>query len=347
MIHREDDSTDRTTTSRRAVLAGLGAAALAASATPAGAGWEPSTRIPDPAVKILDPSFRKYWVFSATIERIATGFRWAEGPVWMGDWRCLLWSDVTSDAIMRWDEITGRVTAYRRPSNFSNGNTRDRSGRLVTCEHLTRRVSRTEIDGSITTVADRFEGKPFNSPNDIVSHSDGAIWFTDPAFGPNPSERMAKPELPHTVYRVAPDGRVTAVATDIVGPNGLCFSPDESKLYVVEGRTTPRKVRVFDVVEKGTKLADSRVLLEAADGGTLDGLRCDADGNLWCGWGQGTDELDGVRVFNSDGKALAHISLPERCANLCFGGINHDRLFMTSTHAIYSLMTNARGATLW
>ncbi|RAI42081.1 SMP-30/gluconolactonase/LRE family protein [Rhodoplanes roseus] len=314
---------------------------------PAHAGWEPSLRVPDPAIKILDPSFRKYWVSSATVERIATGFRWAEGPVWMGDWRCLLFSDVTGDAIIRWDEITGRIAAYRKPANFSNGNTRDRSGRLVTCEHLTRRVTRTEIDGSITVVADKFEGKSFNSPNDVVSRSDGSIWFTDPAFGPNPSERMARPELPHTVYRVAPDGRVSAMTTDIVGPNGLCFSPDESKLYVVEARTTPRKMRVFDVVENGTKLANSRVLFEAADGGTIDGMRCDADGNLWCGWGQGTDELDGVRVLTPDGKAIAHISLPERCANLCFGGINHDRLFMTSTHSIYSLMTNARGATPW
>lgn len=332
--------------SRRTLLAGMGAVALAASAGGAQAGWEPSTRVPDPAVKILDPAFRKYWVSSATVERLATGLRWAEGPVWMGDWRCLLFSDVTGDAIMRWDEISGRLAAYRKPANFSNGNTRDRNGRLVTCEHLTRRVTRTELDGSVTVVADKFDGKPFNSPNDIISRSDGSIWFTDPAFGPNPSERMARPELPHTVYRVAPDGRVSALTTEIVGPNGLCFSPDESKLYVVEARTTPRKMRVFDVVENGTRLANGRVLFEAGDG-TPDGMRCDADGNLWCGWGQGTDELDGVRVFTPEGKPIAHISLPERCANVCFGGINHDRLFMTSTHSIYSLMTNARGATLW
>lgn len=332
--------------SRRSLLAGMGAVALAASAGGARAGWEPSLCVPDPAVKILDPAFRKYWVSSATVERLATGLRWAEGPVWMGDARCLLFSDVTADAIMRWDEITGRLAAYRKPSNFSNGNTRDRNGRLVTCEHLTRRVTRTELDGTITVVADKFDGKPFNSPNDIVSRSDGSIWFTDPAFGPNPSERMARPELPHTVYRVAPDGRVSAMTTEIVGPNGLCFSPDESKLYVVEARTTPRKMRVFDVVDNGTRLANGRVLFEAGDG-TPDGMRCDTDGNLWCGWGQGTDELDGVRVFTPEGKPIAHISLPERCANVCFGGINHDRLFMTASHSIYSLMTNARGATLW
>lgn len=333
--------------SRRSILAG--GATLAASvmvASTSNAGWEASTRIPDPAIRILDPSFRKYWVSSATVERIATGFRWAEGPVWMGDARCLLFSDVTANAIMRWDEATGAVTPYRKPSNFSNGNARDYAGRLITCEHLTRRVTRTEYDGSVSVVASQFEGKPLNSPNDIVSRSDGSIWFTDPAFGPNPSERMAKPDLPHTVYRVGADGKIAAMATDIVGPNGLCFSPDENKLYVVESRTNPRQIRVFDVVEKGTKLANSRVLFDCGPG-TADGLRCDADGNLWCGWGQGSDEVDGVRVFTPEGKAIAHISLPERCANLCFGGENHDRLFMASSHSIYSLMTNARGATAW
>jgi gluconolactonase len=337
------------TPSRRAFLAGMGTAVVgAAGAGPrtASAAWEPSLRIPDPAIKILDPAFRKYWVFSATIERIATGMHWSEGPVWMGDARCLLWSDVTGDAIMRWDEVTGRVSAYRKPSNFSNGNARDRNGRLITCEHLTRRVTRTELDGSITVVADRFDGKPLNSPNDIVSRRDGSIWFTDPAFGPNPAERMARPEMPHTVYRVAPDGQIGALTTEVMGPNGLCFSPDESKLYVVESRSSPRHIRVYDVTDNGTRVANGRILIDCGDG-TADGMRCDADGNLWCGWGQGSDELDGVRVFSPEGKPLAHISLPERCANLCFGGANHDRLFMAATHSVYSLMTNARGATLW
>ncbi|TBW41405.1 SMP-30/gluconolactonase/LRE family protein [Siculibacillus lacustris] len=342
------NGTEAFSPSRRALITGAATlAAVAATSGSAVAGWEPSTRIPDPAVKILDDAFKKYWVSSATVERIATGCRWAEGPVWMGDWRCLLWSDVTGNAMMRWDEVTGEVSAYRSPSNFSNGNARDFQGRLITCEHLYRRVTRTEIDGSITVIADKFEGKPLNSPNDIVSRSDGSVWFTDPAFGPNPSERMSKPELPGTVYRIAPDGKITAMATDIKGPNGLCFSPDEKILYVIESRTVPRQIRAYDVVDNGTRIANSRILLVAEAGATPDGFRCDADGNLWCGWGQGSDAFDGVRVFSPEGKAIAHITLPERCANLTFGGANHDRLFMASSHSIYSLMTNARGATAW
>jgi gluconolactonase len=345
MSRHDVDRQDSTRTTRRSLLVGAGAAVLAAG--PVRAGWEPSLRIPDPAVKILDDAFRKYFVFSATIERLYTGCRWAEGPVWMGDWRSLVWSDVTGNMMMRWEEVTGRVSAYRSPSNFANGNSRDRQGRLITCEHLLRRVTRTELDGSITVVADKFEGKPLNSPNDIVSRSDGSIWFTDPAFGPNPSERMSRPELPGTVYRCAPDGKLTALATDLQGPNGLCLSPDEKILYVVESRTNPRQIRAFDVLDDGTRIGNSRVVINAGPGATPDGFRCDADGNLWCGWGQGSDELDGVRVFSPQGKPLAHIGLPERCANLCFGGINHDRLFMAATHSVYSLMTNARGATNW
>jgi gluconolactonase len=330
--------------SRRGLLAGLGAFALSGSA--ARAAWEPSPRVPDPAVKILDNAFRKYYVALATIERLATGMRWSEGPVWMGDARCLLWSDVPSSAIMRWDEITGRVTKYRSPSNFSNGNARDRNGRLITCEHQTRRVTRTELDGTLSVVMDRFDGKQLNSPNDIVSRSDGSVWFTDPAFGPNPSEQMSRPELPHSIYRVDPDGKATLMTTDVAGPNGLAFSPDEKKLYVVEARANPRTIRAFDVSEDGRTLANNRVVIDAGNG-TPDGFRVDADGNLWCGWGMGTEELDGVRVFAPDGKPLAHIALPERCANLCFGGEFHNRLFMTATHSVYSLMTNARGATNW
>jgi hypothetical protein len=216
MTRQDADRQDPPKATRRGLLAAAGAAVLMAGS--ARAGWEPSLRIPDPAIKILDDSFRKYWVFSATVERLYTGCRWAEGPVWMGDWRSLIWSDVTGNMMMRWDEVSGQVSAYRSPSNFSNGNSRDRQGRLITCEHMLRRVTRTELDGSLTVIADKFEGKPLNSPNDIVSRSDGSIWFTDPAFGPNPAERMSKPELPHTVYRWAPDGKLTALATDLLGP---------------------------------------------------------------------------------------------------------------------------------
>ncbi len=193
-------------------------------------GWRPSERYPDPAVEGLDPSFAKYRIFSAAVERLATGMRWGEGPVWFGDGRYLLWSDIPNNRILKWEEETGQVSVFRKPSNYANGNTRDRQGRLVTCEHGGRRVTRTEYDGSITVILDRYDGKPLNSPNDVVVKSDGSIWFTDPPFGilGNYEGSQATPELPQNVYRVdAASGRASVVAGDLRGPNGLCFSPDE------------------------------------------------------------------------------------------------------------------------
>jgi len=329
---------------RRGVLAAAGSMAAASTSSSVFAGWEPAQRYPDPAVEILDPSFAKYRLGLASVERLATGFRWAEGPVWFGDTRMLLISDVPSNRIMKWDEDTGQLSVFRKPSNYANGNTRDRQGRLLTCEHQTRRVSRTEYDGSITVILDQFEGKPLNSPNDIVCKADGSIWFTDPAFGPNLYEAMAKPELPGNVYRVDPSTKqVTAVARDVKGPNGLCFSPDETKLYVIEARATPnRLIRVYDVVDGGTKLANDRVFYDCGDG-TADGFRADVDGNLWCGWGMG-EELDGVIVLSPEGKLIGRIRLPERCANLCFGGEKRNRLLMASTRSIYSLYVDTQGA---
>jgi gluconolactonase len=311
------------------------------------AGWEPSQRYPDPLVRILDPAFTRYRIGSAKVERIATGQRWNEGPVWFGDARCLLWSDIPNNRIMRWDEETGAVSAFRSPANNANGNTRDRQGRLLTCEHLTRRITRTEYDGSITVIADRFEGKPLNSPNDIVCKSDGSIWFTDPPFGVLGyyEGEKAPPELPTNVYRWDPNTKQLAlVAGDIVRPNGLAFSPDESKLYVVEGGITPRVIRVYDVTDRGTKLGGMRPLLTAEANGTPDGLRVDIDGNLWCGWGMGAEGLDGVSIFNPEGKLIGRIDLPERCANLCFGGRHRNRLFMAASTSIYSLFVNTQGA---
>jgi len=331
--------------SRRSLLAGSGAAATLAVASRAFAQWQPSQRYPDPAVQIVDQSFARYRLGLAKIERLATGFRWSEGPVWFGDGRYLLWSDIPNNRIMRWDEETGTVNVFRKPSNFANGNTRDRQGRLLTCEHGTRRVSRTEYDGTITTVAHRFDGKPLNSPNDIVCKSDGSIWFTDPPFGILGFYEgyVAKPELPTNVYRVDAKGGAPTVATgDVSRPNGLAFSPDESKLYVVEAGTTPRAIVVFDVVG-GTKLENKRKFIDPGPG-TPDGFRCDVDGNLWCGWGMGQEGLDGVHVFNPDGKLIARINLPERCANLCFGGTYRNRLFMVASTSLYSLYVNTQGA---
>jgi gluconolactonase len=305
--------------------------------------WEPSERYPDPAVRVLHPDFDKYRLPLASVERLATGCRWSEGPVYLGDARCVLWSDIPNDRILRWDEDTGAVTPYRKPSNNANGNTRDRQGRLVTCEHRGRRVVRTEYDGALTVLMDRHEGKRLNSPNDVVVASDGAVWFTDPVFGllGYYEGEKAESELPAAVWRIDPrTGRASMIADDIAAPNGLAFSPDERTLYVVASRETPRKILAFDVVD-GTRIANRRVFIDA-EGGSPDGFRVDVDGNLWCGWGGGP-ELDGVRVFKPDGEPIGHIGLPERCANLCFGGRWRNRLFMAASHGLYALYVNTQG----
>jgi gluconolactonase len=332
--------------SRRQFLAAGAAVAASAAAPRAAKAWEPSPRYPDPAVRILDPSFTRYRVNLAKVERLGTGFRWCEGPAWFGDGRYLLWSDIPNNRILKWEEETGAISVFRQPSHYSNGNTRDRQGRLVTCEHDARRVTRTEYDGTITVVADRFEGKPLNSPNDVVCRSDGSLWFTDPPFGVLSyyEGHVATPELPTNVYRVDPqDGQLAVVAGDINRPNGLAFSPDETKLYVVEAGTSPRQVWAYDVVERGTRLGNKRRLIDAGPG-TPDGLRVDVDGNLWIGWGMGEAGLDGVSIFNADGRPIGRIDLPERCANVCFGGRHRNRLFMCGSTSLYSLFVNAQGA---
>ncbi|HZT25490.1 MAG TPA: SMP-30/gluconolactonase/LRE family protein [Pseudolabrys sp.] len=301
---------------------------------------------PDPLVTSLDPRFDTLRLPLAGVERLWTGARWGEGPVWFGDGRYLLWSDVPGDVIRRWDEETGAVSVFRKPSNNSNGNTRDRQGRLVTCEHRTRRVVRTEYDGSITIICDRFEGKRLNSPNDVVVKSDDSIWFTDPPFGIRGYYEGAtgEAELPMNVYRVdGKTGTVTVVADGINAPNGLAFAPDETKLYIVESRSQPRRILAYAVVGDGSKIANGRILIDAGPQGTPDGFRCDVAGNLWCGWGM-TKELDGVRVFTPTGEPIGHISLPERCANLCFGGRHRNRLFMAASHSLYALYVNTQGA---
>ena len=325
---------------RREALASI--AALAA----AGAQWQPSQRYPDPLIRILDPSFAKYRLASAKVEKLASGMRWCEGPVWFGDGRYLLWSDLPNNRMMRWDEESGEVGVFRKPSNNSNGNTRDRQGRLITCEHDTRRVTRTEYDGTTTILADRFEDKPLNSPNDVVCKSDGSIWFTDPPFGilGNYEGHVARPELPTNVYRWDPQsGRIAVVAGDVNRPNGLAFSPDESRLYIVEAGIAPRVIRAYDVAG-GTRLSNGRTLITAETNGTPDGLRVDVDGNLWIGWGMGAEGLDGVSIFNPDGKPIGRIDLPERCANVCFGGRHRNRLFMCASTSLYSVYVNTQGA---
>ncbi len=309
-------------------------------------GWQPSVRYPDPAVISLDPRFDKYRLPLAGVERLATGCRWCEGPVWFGDGRYLLWSDIPNNRIMRWEEETGQAMTFRAPSNFANGQTRDRQGRLITCEHGGRRITRTEYDGTITVLIDSYDGKRLNSPNDVIVKSDGSIWFSDPVFGilGNYEGYRAAPELAQNVYRLDPEtGAADVVADGILGPNGLAFSPDEKILYIVESRGEPnRKILAYDVTPDGAGLSGKRVLIDAGPG-TPDGLRIDVDGNLWCGWGMGDPELDGVVIFAPDGTPIGRIALPERCANLCFGGRANSRLFMAASHSVYALYVNVAG----
>ncbi len=307
--------------------------------------WQQSETYPDPRVEALDRRFAKLVHFHAAVERVATGMRWSEGPVWFGDQNCVVWSDIPNNRLMRFDAGTNAVSVFRSPSDNSNGNTRDREGRLVTCEHRTRRVTRTEYDGSVTVLVDRFEGKRLNSPNDVVVKSDGSVWFSDPVFGilGDYEGEPAPSETPMAFYRFDPKtGRTTVVADGIDGPNGLCFSPDETKLYVVESASRPRNLYVYDVVADGTKLANKRPFGDCGLG-TPDGIRCDVHGNVWAGWGM-VPGLNGVRVFAPDGTVLGQIHLPERCANLCFGGLAKNRLFMAASQSLYALYVNVRGA---
>lgn len=293
--------------------------------------------------EIIDPRFRRFVMGNAPLEPIASGFRWAEGPVWFGDAQHLLWSDIPNNRILRWTP-RGGVSVFREPSNFTNGHTRDREGRLVSCEHGARRVTRTETDGTITVLADAHEGKRLNSPNDVVVKSDGSIWFTDPHYGimTNYEGHRAEQEQPCHVYRIDADGSMKAVVTDFDCPNGIAFSPDERRLYVAEtGRmfdpAPNRCIRVFDVADDGRTLTDAGVF-HTVEPGFADGFRCDTDGNLW------TSAGDGVHCLSPEGELLGKILVPERVANVCFGDRGRHRLFICATTSLFSVALNREGA---
>jgi len=308
----------------------------------------PGTRYPDPRIEKLDKRFPKQG--NVGIERIATGFRWTEGPVYFRDGGFLLWSDIPHNRMMRWLEEDGHTSIFRSPSNYSNGNTRDRQGRLITCEHDSRRVTRTEHDGRITVLMDRFNGRKLNAPNDVVVASDDSIWFTDPGYGIDGEYEghKAKFELAANVYRIDPKtGKASVMVDDFTRPNGLAFSPDEKWLYIVDSGIThggPSHIRAFDVV--GGKLKNGRVFAEDFAPGLTDGMRVDMRGNVWCSMGWADPQEDGVRCYAPDGDLIGKVHLPETCANLCFGGKKRNRLFVCGSTSIYALYLDVQGCQL-
>jgi len=324
--------------------------------TPPPRNWnDPSTVIyPDPAFEVFDKRFAKYNAGTTSLRRIWTGAIWTEGPVWFGDMHRLIWSDIPNNRMMEYNTMTGKTIVFRQPSNYTNGNTRDRQGRLISAEQGTRRVTRTEYDGRITVLVDNYQGKPLNSPNGVVTKRDGTVWITDPAYGINGDHEghRAKSELPRNVYRFDPkSGQLTVVVGDFSMPNGICFSPDEKKVYIsdtgVLGGPEPKHtlIRVFDVDEDG-KLSNDRVFYDFKDTGTYiaDDMRVDEDGNLWCAGGWASNKnLNGVSVFAPDGTPIGRIVTPEVGGNLCFGGHAHNTLYIAASTSIYAIDVGTRG----
>lgn len=384
--------------SRRAMLVGAGAA-LASTTAALGQpeppstvtdpprdfrpGAAPTTYFTDPDVITVDPAFGPYVVPNSAIRRLWTAALWAEGPAWNSLGRFLIWSDIPNDRQMRWLEEDGHVGVFRSRSNNSNGNTFDRQGRQISCEHITRRVVRYELDGSATILADRFDGKPFNSPNDVEQHADGSYWFTDPPYGgllyegmpdeaggpSNPQGRInprlgqaagiavGKRALPNALYRIDPTGRIDQILTDaqVPNPNGLCFSPDHKTLYLSSTGKGPGdtgaggkgEIYAFDVGD-GPKLSNQRLFSDCVVDGVKcgpDGMRADVDGNLWVASNAGRAVgYNGVTVWSPQGKLIGRIRLPEVCGNLTFGGPKRNRLFMTASQSLYAVYVNTQGA---
>jgi gluconolactonase len=336
---------------RRAFLtAALGGVALAqaqqVSPVPTPRDWtgQQPVHYPDPDIIALDNRFRRYIVANTVIKRLYTGTMWAEGPAWNGAGRFLVWSDIPNNVQMRWLEEDGHVSVFRNPSGYSNGNTFDFEGRELSCEHGGRRVVRYEQTGAVTVIADRYQGKRFNSPNDLVVHPDGGIWFTDPPYGIRGNYEGFKgdSELKEAVYRAdGKSGQIEKVTDEVTGPNGICFSKDYKKVYVAD--TGTRETLVFDLDGKALKNRKRFIQLDVPGGGgpgtaAADGLRCDVDGNLWMG------AAPGVQVVTAQGERIGMIRMPETCANVCFGGAKRNRLFMAGSQSLYVVYVETQGA---
>jgi gluconolactonase len=330
---------------RRSFLA-LAAAAPALAQAPRDWTNREPIRYPDPNVIAVDKSFGKYMVFNSVIARHYVGTKWAEGPAWSTEGQYLVWSDIPNNRQMRFLEEDSHVTAFRSPSGYSNGNTFDFDGRQLSCEHAGRRVVRYEHNGAVTVVAASYNGKPLNSPNDLVVHPDGGVWFTDPPYGilGNYEGFAAKPELKEAVYRVDPQtARVELVNDEFDKPNGICFSPDYKKVYICD-TGAPTDIQVFDL--DGTRLRNKKQFTNMklnGRAGLADGIRADVDGNIWAG-ASGGEGYDGVHVFSPAGQRIGMILLPEICANICFGGAKRNRLFMAASQSLYSVYVGAKGA---
>ncbi|MBV8847218.1 MAG: SMP-30/gluconolactonase/LRE family protein [Bryobacterales bacterium] len=339
---------------RRSFLAAAGAAALSPALraqqpqppayAPRDWSGQVPVRYPDPDVIALDNRFRRYMIGNTTIHRLYTGTLWSEGPAWNGVGRYLVWSDIPNNVQMRWVEDDGRVTVFRNPSGYSNGNTFDFEGRELSCEHGNRRVVRYEPDGTTTVIADKFQGKRLNSPNDIAVHPDGSIWFTDPTYGIQGTYEgfKAQSEVKDAVYRVDPKtGQMDKVTDDADKPNGICFSPDYKKVYVAD-TGMPHDIRVYDIDGKGLKNG-KRLLtmtnpLASGQNAAADGIRCDVDGNIWAG------ATPGVQILTPSGEPIGVIRLPENCANISFGGAKRNRLFMAASQSLYVVYVQTAGA---
>lgn len=291
---------------------------------------------------VLDPRFESLFIGHAKLETLWTGSRWAEGPVYVPAGKYLLWSDIPNDRVLRYDETDGSVSVFESPCGHRNGHTLDREGRVIACEHGNRRVTRREHDGSTTVIAASVDGKRLNSPNDVVVKSDGSIWFSDPTYGIDSAyeghEAVSEIGAAH-VYRVDPsEGTISAVVTDMVRPNGLCFSPDESVLYVADTGAThvkghPRTIRAYDMAPDGRSVGDGRVFAESP-AGVFDGFRADRNGNIWA------STANGVSCFAPDGTHIGRIPIGEIVSNLCFGGPKRNRLYITAQTSLYAIYLN-------